>query len=154
MKREELVEAIFTGMQNMRRAATPRFHNLIGQYGLTPSQLELLLMVKARSTITAKELAGQLHMTPGGITQFVEALVQSGYIQRTQDSFDRRITHLTISDAGRKKLAALKQHRLCIMEQIMCDLTSGELQVMLRVQQKMLRQMEEAAKGETKGKME
>lgn len=150
MKREQLIEAIFATMQSMHRTGTAKFHTLIGKSGITPSQMELLFIVKTQKKVNVKELAAHMHLTPGAVTQLVEGLVRGGYVQREQDTADRRVTHVVVSPEGKQKLADLKQHRLNMMKKIMQSLTTEELEVMLKVQQKMLEHIRDAVEKEQK----
>lgn len=154
MHRTELIEAIFASMQSLHRNGISKFHALIGQHDITPSQLELLFVVQAQPVINVKDLAAKMQLTPGGITQLVEGLVQNGYVHREQAPNDRRVTNIIISREGSQKLADLQLHRLNIMRKIMQSLTTEELQVMLRVQEKMLEHIGRAAANAKKEQQE
>jgi DNA-binding MarR family transcriptional regulator len=154
--REDLIDTIFSSMQRMHRVGSAKFHTLIGRHDISPSQLELLLTVKHRSSINVKELAATMQLTPGAVTQIVEGLVQNGYVERREDERDRRITNIVLADGGKQKLKELWEQRLNVMKKIMQSLTTEELAVFSKVQEKMSAHMEaemeslEQTKKETK----
>lgn len=141
MHREELIEAIFANMQQMQRAGTHKFHELMGQMDISRSQMELLIIVKHQQPISVKRIAAEMHMTPGAVTQLLEGLVQKGYLDRSEDVHDRRITNITLAVTGKKKLKELWEVRKIAVRKLMQTLDDEELAVMLRVQEKMYHQM-------------
>ena len=141
MNRDELIEAIFTSMQQMHRAGASKFHQLMGETDISPSQMELLLVVKHSQPLSAKAIATHMHLTPGAVTQLVESLVAASYVTREEDPRDRRITNISLSETGRAKLLELWERRKTVMKKVMQSLDTEELAVMLRVQEKMFEHM-------------
>jgi DNA-binding MarR family transcriptional regulator len=150
MQREELIEAIFETMHQMHRIGMAKFHTLLGQTDISQSQLELLLTVKRLQPISAKDIAAQMRLTPGAVTQLMEGLATSGYIERKVDDHDHRITNVYLADSGAQQLRKLWERRKNIMREVMSTLDTEELTVMLKVQEKMLHHIEERAT-KTKG---
>ena len=144
MQREELIEAIFATMQQMHRTGTAKFHALMGQEDISPTQMELLLNVKHLQPVSVKDIAARMRLTPGAVTQLMEGLVAKGYIERRTDAHDRRITNVVIAENGSKKLKELWERRKAMLRNIMQELDTDELAVMLRVQEKMLHHIEDS----------
>jgi len=79
--------------------------NVQGIPGLTNSEHELLVILKFNITedkkmLSASEITNLLHITPAGGTHLFKPLEQAGYITRVQDSKDRRITLIGLTDKG------------------------------------------------------
>ena len=78
--------------------------------GLTPQRYLLLLMIKGasdggeRSTVT--DLARALHLAQTTVTDLVARAEQAGLIERRAADHDRRVTHITITPLGEKRLRA------------------------------------------------
>lgn len=142
MNRKELIETIFASMQTLQRANAAKFHTLLGRYNITPSQLELLFIVKHVGSISFKELASQMKLTPGAISQLINSLVASGYVSRKEDEKDRRVSHVTLTETGRNNLKMMWQERSGFMLRIMEDLTTEELELMLRIQRQIAAHIE------------
>jgi len=78
---------------------------------LTPQQYALLLLVKGspdgreRSTVT--ELSRRLQLGQSTVTELVQRAEDAGLIQRTPDQADARISWLTLTPEGTKRLAPI-----------------------------------------------
>jgi len=77
--------------------------------GLTPQRYLLLLMIKgapdgtARSTVT--ELADRLQLAQSTVTELVARSVDAGLVAREGSSEDGRVTYLTLTPEGERRLA-------------------------------------------------
>lgn len=56
--------------------------------------------------IPLKDLAAELHLTPGTVSELVEKLVRKGTLQRVQNPHDRRAVMITVTE---KSLAQLSE---------------------------------------------
>lgn len=145
MDREALIESIFATMQQVHRTSTTRMHSLMGQHDVSLTQVELLLTVKHRQPVNVKDLAAQMRLTPGAVTQLLEGLAERNYVQREVAEYDRRVTNVSLTPSGAQKLKTLWEQRKATLRQIMETLDIDELKVMLRVQEKMLKHFEKYA---------
>ena len=80
--------------------------------GLTRSEYELLVMLvmnlkEDNEALTVTEISNLLQITPAGVTHFINPLEKAGYIERLQDSNDRRIVRIGLTDKGTKVAEAL-----------------------------------------------
>jgi DNA-binding MarR family transcriptional regulator len=151
MDREALIEKIFGTMQQVHRTSTSKMHSLMGAHDISLTQLELLLTVKHRQPVSVKDLAAQMRLTPGAVTQLLEGLAEHNYVSRQVAEYDRRVTNVSLTHTGAQKLKSLWEQRKAKLLQIMESLDTEELAVMLRVQEKMLKHFETQAE-ETKQK--
>ncbi|HUB93704.1 MAG TPA: MarR family winged helix-turn-helix transcriptional regulator [Verrucomicrobiae bacterium] len=145
MKREALIEAIFSTMQQLHRTSQTSMHTLMGQHEISLTQMELLLAVKHCQPVNVKDLAAHMRLTPGAVTQLLEGLAVRNYIGREPAEYDRRVTMVSLTQTGADKLRSLWEQRKATLRQIMDTLDLEELAVMLRVQEKMLRHFEQQA---------
>ena len=60
------------------------------------------------------EIADRLHITKASVTTGVQKLINMGYVLKTQSSQDKRVFHVSLTDAGEKlikaKYQALKEY--------------------------------------------
>jgi DNA-binding MarR family transcriptional regulator len=73
--------------------------------GLTRSEYELLVMLVMnldddKKALTATEISNLLQITPAGVTHLINKLEGAGYIERLQDSNDRRIVLIGLTGKG------------------------------------------------------
>lgn len=127
-------------VQRMMHACLQRSFDEIG---VAPSQLQVLHLIRHQQPVSLKVLATDLHLTPGAITQLVEGVVQAGYVTRSESIEDRRITVVSLTEAGTAVCKQLEHKKQTLLAKVVADLDENELAVFLRVQQKMLVYLEE-----------
>jgi MarR family transcriptional regulator, temperature-dependent positive regulator of motility len=76
-------------------------------YDLTPVQYAALAAVADNAGIDQVTLAGLIAYDRTTITGVVDRLVQKGFIGRHENSRDRRVRELKITDAGRRALRGI-----------------------------------------------
>ena len=77
------------------------------EYGLQPVQLQALDYISRcnRYSDTPAALTKFLGLTKGTVSQSLLVLEKKGYIEKVQDSHDKRVVHLQLLVAGEKILA-------------------------------------------------
>ncbi|WP_309121834.1 MarR family transcriptional regulator [Paenibacillus sp.] len=75
------------------------------RWGVKASELRVLLLIKERTDqgepkTTVSELSKMLQVTSPTVTQIVNGLIKSGYIQRSAHPQDRRSSEITLTDTG------------------------------------------------------
>ncbi|SHF66371.1 DNA-binding transcriptional regulator, MarR family [Kaistia soli DSM 19436] len=74
---------------------------------LPPSAVHALIEIDARDGISARELGGLLRLEKSSISRMLRKLVISGDIEETPDEGDARSKKLTLSAAGRARVAEI-----------------------------------------------
>lgn len=80
--------------------------------GLTRSEYELLVMLvlnldEHKKALSVTEISNLLQITPAGATHLINALEETGYIERLPAPNDRRIVLIGLTDKGTKVAQAL-----------------------------------------------
>jgi len=77
--------------------------------GITPRQHLLLLQIEGASdqTTTVSELVSTLALTQSAVTELVQRAEAAGLVQRATSSEDARVVHLSLSELGKDRLAAV-----------------------------------------------
>jgi DNA-binding MarR family transcriptional regulator len=143
MNREELFSRIYENMNAAKRVMHGRMHAFTGDFPISRSQMELLFTLKhlPKGQASPKQLATQMHLTPGAISQLTESLVAQDLILREANPDDRRTQVLKLSATGLAAIQEIKNRRHDIMKHVMQSLTTEELQVLLKVQEKLTEQL-------------
>jgi DNA-binding MarR family transcriptional regulator len=136
--RDQLIEALFENMNSVKRGFYGRMQNLTRDFAISGAQLELLFTIRHNQPVSSKQLAGLLHMTPGAVSQLADSIEQQSLIERHTSEKDRRVQFLRVSEKGEKFIRSFEKSRRKVMEAIIKDLSDGELEIWLRVQQKMI----------------
>jgi DNA-binding MarR family transcriptional regulator len=141
-KRNKLVRDLFENIGIMKRGMYSHLQAANSMLPISRSQLEVLVAIHHNQLVNFKELARQLYLTPGAVSQLAEVLEQEGYISRQIDAKDRRIQCLQISKKGAKLLQDVDKRRRKIIQAVLEDLTDEELELWVRVQKKLVTQFQ------------
>lgn len=141
--RSQTLQDIFEAITAMKRSLHGYYQQAYERLGLFPTQSQLLLTLDQRAPISHKELARQMHLTPGAITQLLEALEETGLVTRQPDEHDRRIAYVALSRTGRRKIAAIKQVHAELLKETLSSLDDAELEFYRAIQQKILASLEQ-----------
>ena len=135
-EKDQLLKQLYGNMSSMRRQMSLRMQD---EYGLPASQCEILFLVNHEGPTPLKDLAKAMQLTPGAITQLVEALERAGYVERIPSKTDRRITTIGLTEAGLVKVA--RSHsgkKKDFFEHVFGTLSVEELQTMNTIQRKII----------------
>ena len=95
-------------MRKAARRVSQIYDQELEPYGLTITQYGLLGHLKLYDGIGVSALADKLVMDPTTLTRNLRPLERQGFVTLTQDPKDRRNRNLSLTAAGREKLAAAK----------------------------------------------
>jgi DNA-binding MarR family transcriptional regulator len=79
---------------------------------LTTAQVELLRLVDAHPKLTVATAAAELHLAPNTVSTLVGQLSRRGLLDRSYDDTDRRVIHLDLTDASRRRMSGWRRRRL------------------------------------------
>jgi DNA-binding MarR family transcriptional regulator len=100
---------------------------------LTLPQLKLLgLLARRPDGVTGRELASALGVGPPAVTALVERIVEPGYARRDEDSHDRRVSRVRLTERGRALLERLLAGRQEQLAAVLQQLQPDELESVLR----------------------
>lgn len=69
---------------------------------LFPSEIHLLLVIKNDISTNATEIAKQLHLTKGAVSQTLTRLEKKGVIAKTKDPYNKNELTVSITDFGKQ----------------------------------------------------
>jgi MarR family multiple antibiotic resistance transcriptional regulator len=144
MTRDEMIKTLFENMSVAKRGMHARMQSITNDYPISHTQLELLFTIEHLQPVSFKQLAHKLHLTPGAISQLVDSLTQQSLVERETDPNDRRVQCLRLSKKASEMMDAIKQHHRNVLNRVVQDLTTEELTVWMRIQQKMIAEFQTA----------
>ncbi len=118
----------------LRRAhqrATGVFLQEIGDGQITPTQFAALIKLSAEDGVSQNRLGRLTAMDPATIQGVVRRLAARGLVSRRRDPGDRRRTLLSLTDAGRDLVAALRPNGPRVSDVTLAPLDEGEQRVFL-----------------------
>lgn len=100
-------------------------------HGLTLGDYEVLVRLSEAEDLRLRmcDLAGQLRLSPSGLTRRLDGLVRAGLVDRVPSEQDRRVMLAVLTESGRAALErAAPDHLVGVRRQFVDLLTRDELQ--------------------------
>lgn len=138
----------------MRYLEAEEIRELTG-LGVTPGQINALLVLYFTDNATMGELATEMYLTESACTRLVDRLVKTFLVRRRDDEKDRRVVRVSLTSYGRQLAELVNARRQRRFSELAEGLSSGEqdtlissLRAILRVfkEQEAARDRDEAAK--------
>lgn len=92
--------------RDFAEALIPLQQRLRARRTLSPGKLSVLAHLAAHKTAAISELAAVAQVSPQATSLSVRELEDMGHVARVPDAADRRRVGITLTDAGRERLAA------------------------------------------------
>lgn len=80
---------------------TIRAQEMYQEFDLNKSQAGILFALHQSDSMSQKELAGRLNVTPPSITASIQKMERDGYLTRHPDARDQRVMRLSLTEKGR-----------------------------------------------------
>jgi DNA-binding MarR family transcriptional regulator len=114
-----------------------RFARLFREYGLTPSQYNVLRILRGEGKpLPILEVASRTVTVVPGITGLIDRLEQAGFVNRVRCEKDRRVIYVALTDHGTKTLAVLDEPLLALHRKLLGHLSQGDLKDLIRLLEK------------------
>lgn len=116
-------------------ALSKRLGHMQMQYAFEPwrkldvplAQLKSLFLIHIRGSLTVRDLALNLGVTPGNVTSIVDRLVEKGLLKRNDDPQDRRRVLLDLTDKGRKTITDIHDAGMNHTKNVMERMTTADI---------------------------
>ena len=111
---------IFSGGEHLRK---------IEESGLTLTQCKALLLLagpEGDEPYAGRDIAERLQISLPSVSRAVDELVRSRLVSRVEDSEDRRVRRLSITNKGRRLAGEIVAARLADMEAFAASLSSAQ----------------------------
>jgi DNA-binding MarR family transcriptional regulator len=114
-----------------------RFARLLRDYGLTPSQYNVLRILRGEGRpLPILEIASRTLTVVPGITGLIDRLEQSGFVNRRPCDKDRRVKYVALTAQAVSTLAALDEPLLALHRKLLGHLSAEELQTLIALLEK------------------
>jgi DNA-binding MarR family transcriptional regulator len=114
-----------------------RFSRLFRQYDLTPSQYNILRILRGEgSPLPILEIADRTITVVPGITGLIDRLEKEGFVVRQRCAKDRRVIYVALTEKGHKTLAELDKPLAELHEKLIGHLTKTEVKELIRLLEK------------------
>jgi DNA-binding MarR family transcriptional regulator len=114
-----------------------RFTRLFRPYGLTPSQYNVLRILRGEGQpLPILEIASRTIAVVPGITGLIDRLEEAGFVKRERCREDRRVIWVRLTQRARKTLAELDEPLEALHKRLIGNLTQAELKELIRLLEK------------------
>jgi len=114
----------------------------------TALQYRGLHLIREIPGITVGELAKNCMMSSAAVAQFLERLVKTGWVEKKTDTRDKRVSHLSLTSAGKKQLQELNQKMTKKLEGMLSLISEEDFNHLLRIQKTLLQNLEKKQNAE------
>ena len=111
----------------VQRQGNRLFKDLLKDIGITPSQAEVISILKSNQSISLKDLGELLICEEGSPSRLIERMVQDQLIVRVKDERDSRFVRLQLTILGFKKYSLLIKAESELYKMLEQIYTSDEL---------------------------
>ena len=104
-------------------------YSLLRPYGMTDSQFNVLTVLRYQSPpegLTQSDLSRMMLVNRSNITGLLDRLEEAGWVEREEDSDDRRVKRVRLTNQGRTTLDPAVDAYLAFVDQTMGALTQDE----------------------------
>jgi DNA-binding MarR family transcriptional regulator len=101
--------------------------------GMRPPAYGILQVVRARESISQRELSDVIGIDPGDMVAILDLLERAGFLVRTRDAGDRRRHNLALTSAGATATAHLDEIATAVTDVVLARLTARERAVLERL---------------------
>jgi DNA-binding MarR family transcriptional regulator len=111
-----------------------RFARLFREHGLTPSQYNVLRILRGEGgPLPILEIASRTITVVPGITGLIDRLEQAGLVNRVRCDTDRRVIYVALTDHGTRALSGLDEPLAALHQQLLGHLSHAELRELIRL---------------------
>lgn len=137
--KEDLIAQLQNLLPATKRLMHTRSHALLKQYELSNAEFELFFALHCSEELpSSKDLAASMRLSPGAISQLVDKLVDTGYVQRLPDENDRRIIRLSLTATGKRIAKEIQQNKQVFLSHVLSELNQEELAAMISAHHKII----------------
>jgi DNA-binding MarR family transcriptional regulator len=99
-------------------------------HGMTPERLSALAVIEKRGPISVTSLADKERVRPATMSRMVSALVDEGFVKRSDDKQDGRGVLVSVTPKGRRTYHRAQQLRLQHLVTALSALSAEQLEAM------------------------
>jgi len=145
---------LFHEMVFVTRTLLQRGGRSMEELGIGMGQLPILELLQLHGTMTQRQLADEIRVTPATISGTLKRMEKAGVIHRSTDENDARVSKVSLTDEGTRRCDLARQR---ISQQFweamdgFGECECGMLRDFIRRMGENLKRSQEASEGETNG---
>ncbi|GGI33196.1 MarR family transcriptional regulator [Staphylococcus chromogenes] len=142
MNRVDTSLKVFIGLRRTNDMLDKLIHKDIKSYGLNVTEFAVLEVLYNRGEHTIQRIKERILIASSSTTYVVTNLEKKGYIQRRQDTKDKRVSYASLTDKGRAFMDEIFPNHANAIASVFSDLSEDELQSLQKVLKRISTQSE------------
>jgi DNA-binding MarR family transcriptional regulator len=123
---QQLAELLNRLSYHVNRTASPDMFRVLGEVGLSFTQLKALFLLHEHGELTVKDIASRLSLSVAAMSRAVDGLVGRGVVARRECEHDRRSRLIALLPEGRDVLDRVNAAREAAIVEFAAELTNDE----------------------------
>ncbi len=133
---------VFIGLRRTNDMLDKLIHKDIKSYGLNVTEFAVLEVLYNSGEHTIQRIKERILIASSSTTYVVTNLEKKGYIQRRQDTKDKRVSYASLTDKGRAFMDEIFPNHANAIASVFSDLSEDELQSLQKVLKRISTQSE------------
>ncbi|WP_194746122.1 MarR family winged helix-turn-helix transcriptional regulator [Staphylococcus chromogenes] len=142
MNRVDTSLKVFIGLRRTNDMLDKLIHKDIKSYGLNVTEFAVLEVLYNSGEHTIQRIKERILIASSSTTYVVTNLEKKGYIQRRQDTKDKRVSYASLTDKGRAFMDEIFPNHANAIASVFSDLSEDELQSLQKVLKRISTQSE------------
>lgn len=113
-------------MSHLMRASSPELFRLLGELGLSFTQVKALHVLHEAGEASVKDVGARLGLSFPAASRALDGLTQRGYVERRESAADRRSRLVRLLPPGNEVLDRIGRARLSALEEFTASLSPEE----------------------------
>ena len=130
-------------MGMLHRALRRKYDRQLKDFGLTPCQFEVLVILWEEEGILLSELGRRVSRDGPTITGVIDRMENKILVKRKRDNHDRRVVRVVLTSKSKGMKEQLSATKKLVLQKIARNLSSKEIASLESVLAKMMKNMEE-----------
>lgn len=118
------------------------FDRRLGKCGASLARTKLLMFVDREGPARAIDIAEYFGHSPRTVTEALDGLERDGLVRRDPDPADRRVKRVSVTEEGRRAIAATEPLRLRLVERVFGVLDDEDRQCLAKILRKLATSLE------------
>lgn len=140
-RRVEEIEALLRVVSVIIRK---RGRDILSDFGITPPQLNALVILLEQGEITMGELCDRMYLACSTATDLIDRMERNGLISRERDKTDRRVIRLRVNDPGRKIIDEVMGARKHYLSGVLKQVPEEEHEMLIKALRDLYRIMQQS----------
>jgi DNA-binding MarR family transcriptional regulator len=118
-------------MRKLIQCCNERIQHQSIRFNLPDAELRCLVLFDGERYLTPKSIANKMNVVKSRVTKIINGLINRDLIQKIKDPGDSRITLLSLTSKGQKKLNEILNFNNCIHEEVLIAMEPEQRKIML-----------------------